>query len=300
MLKLLVLAVTITLSAPVFSQSQQPKSQLEKQPAAKDERGTEQQPLVIKGFPAGKSKEESDAAAKEGAEVSAFRKSFGADIRSISVDSEWNVKLTIALVVIAFFQAAFFVWQLLIIQRSANDATLAANAAEASAKALRDEFISTHRPRVRVKHVLPQGPISPGDLRVKLVMTNVGNTVANLFAIRMSALVVSSNRELPPRPNLDLPIGVPKEPERRMESGMTYAYPAAPMGVALTDYDISAIRLGRCCLYCYGHIEYTDTEKRVKATAFCRIFKVVDREATTYETLGRFVVYDHPDYEYQD
>lgn len=185
--------------------------------------------------------------------------------------------------------------------RNVRAARASAEAAQASADAMRDEFMSTHRPRLRVKHVVLTSEIWDGEeIEIKLIIVNAGNTHARIIECSVVTVAVPKGRELPGRP--EYPFNSRFKPAAEtLPSGKTYIFPRLKRGHVLTDADNTGLRNGSLSLYRYGFVEYLDlgVSPRLKTTAFCRVL-VVPMRPTSYVDIGRFVLHIDPDYEYAD
>ena len=164
--------------------------------------------------------------------------------------------------------------------------------------AMRDNFLSTHRPKIRVKHLVPNPEIESGKpINVKLVIVNVGVTEAFVKELAIKSLILPSSKKLPPRPQYSG--GIARLDPGRLESGVTIPLKEVTIHDPLTDAEHAAIRGGSQKLYCYGYIRYEDARKRIRDTAFCRAWEPSVGVGALSEP-GRFVNVDDPDYEYQD
>jgi hypothetical protein len=103
------------------------KPEAKKQPGI-DKRGTEHQPLVIKGFPPPLVPESEDVR-QERRGRALVAESIRHSLEDIKTDSFRNVLLTLFLVVVGSAQVALFWWQLRLIRRSSDDAAASASAA---------------------------------------------------------------------------------------------------------------------------------------------------------------------------
>lgn len=153
MLKILFIVVALTLSSGTHASNS---------PSIQDLRGKQQSSLTIKGTV---TTEKSEADVQRDQE---------ADKAKASTDdamlkyTKWTAIFTGLLSVIAFFQMFLFVWQLRLMRQSADDASIAANAARDSAKVAMDTFTTLERPWIfleRHRIVRREGaPIQPSLL----------------------------------------------------------------------------------------------------------------------------------------
>ena len=170
-MKLRCLAIVLALLAAFASDSwgqsppknpdSEPKSAQQATPS--DQRGTEQFPVIVKVVPTPKTAEESAADRKE--------------TENKNASDWWLVKLTAALAFIGFLQLFVFGWQGIQLRRTVSLG--------------REEFISTHRPIIRVRRVFYKSSIlgvehlSHGDsVKIDLMIFNVGSTAAHIIGSR--------------------------------------------------------------------------------------------------------------------
>jgi hypothetical protein len=174
----------------------------------------------------------------------------------------------------------------------------------------RDEFLSSHRPRMRLKHAWFTDQTSwrlGGPLEINLDFVNVGNTDAYVQMVNYQSLLIPLGEKLPQRPPYDevpssgiritrFPTFV-NPPSGALPSGTTFARQVCD-GI-LSEQHVKDIIWGTQGLYLIGTVEYVDALRRIRQTAFCR--------RLTYQTypptigdMGRFEVENDPDYEYED
>ena len=173
-----------------------------------------------------------------------------------------------------------------------------------SIKLARDEFNSTHRPKIRVKHLWLKSEIWNGEkILVHLVIVNTGDTIAVVKAIKLIAHVAKPIHSLP----ADLLEGKPIFPvDERLTPGRTVIIPVM-LDRTLTLAENAGLRLGRGeqrtkRLYCIGDIEYSDSaETKWMKTAFCRRWEFPIYPVRTFAIKGRFrIMKKYPDYDYED
>ncbi len=167
-------------------------------------------------------------------------------------------------------------------------------------KLARAEFASSHRPKIRIKHVWLVTLGSNQPVTVDIVYTNVGDAKAVISSIGMDFNVINPDAQLPPDMT---PPGRPY-----------ISYPECGLGVTirtgnilslgrLNDERVQAIRNGTKLLCCFGFVEYFDAgpkeTRKIRRSAFCRVYKP---SARPIDGMGRFVksYYSDPDYEYED
>lgn len=174
--------------------------------------------------------------------------------------------------------------------------------------AARSEFLSTHRPKIRLKHIWiasQDGLSFSGKLKadvpltVRLDFVNIGETDAIISLINFITVILDHDAKLPQRPPYNQP-GVRQFPVGafRLGSGITFTIPVSDNHV-LSKAEVGAVELGASNLFFIGTIEYWDDAKNVRQTAFCRrmVFTHVFGHSSSE---GRFIKVKDPDYEYQD
>jgi len=168
----------------------------------------------------------------------------------------------------------------------------------------RDEFISSNRPRIRLKHIwlaTPDGQRFFGSLQsttpitVRLDIVNNGNTTGFIRTINFVTLIVPDGQRLPQRP----PYNQPGNPQLllndfALKSGITFTQ-AVSDGRTLSGLEVIQIQASSQShrLYFIGTIEYwwgTDKD-HLRQTAFCRFLSGPSE---------RFEKDEDPDYEYGD
>jgi hypothetical protein len=173
----------------------------------------------------------------------------------------------------------------------------------------REEFLSSHRPLLRLKHIwfaTPDGQRFFGRIQtetpitVRLDIVNVGNTTAFVRTINFMTYLVPLDQYLPQRPPYNEP-GVPQVAvgDFGLESGRTLTVPIT-VGQILSSENVTAIRNGQSRLYFIGTIEYWWGSDRdhLRGTAFCRYLRF--EWPPRPDDHGRFEIENDPDYEYQD
>jgi hypothetical protein len=174
----------------------------------------------------------------------------------------------------------------------------AAKAAQAAAAALSNQFSATHRPVIRIKHLYITSDVW-GDkpVEIKLVIVNVGITPAIVVKMNLDLVILNAGAKLPPRTTqYPTPDKVLREPQ--IPSGVTVALPRITRH-NLSSEDHARLVDGTKKLWCFGFVEYADTDNRIRTTAFCRIWEPPSGPGALGSP-GRFVPVLDPDYEYQD
>jgi hypothetical protein len=132
------LALLSALASDSWGQSKQPPAQSKQatQPPVPDQRGTEQVPLAVKILPATDAKQRADKEDRERQEKAKVDEKLAFETQRLA-DYTFRLALfTIFLFCVAVAQAGLFVWQLLLIQNSARDTKVAADAAKLNALAV--------------------------------------------------------------------------------------------------------------------------------------------------------------------
>ena len=170
---------------------------------------------------------------------------------------------------------------------------------KASLKLAQDEFNATHRPVLRIRHVVIGDPSNPVDknpdvgsrLNISLIVVNSGGTKAYVEKTEAYALFTRSG--LPVRSPLngthdaflaeDTCIGVGESISTSMA--------AVVRADEVLPHD-SFIPIGRqgWSVFVMGQIKYRDERGSVRFMGFCRI----------WDGLRPMNTVDHPDYEYSD
>lgn len=122
-----------------------------KKKSPKDQRGTEEMPLVIKGMPTEKTPEQAAEDRKE-------RDIKTAIDRELASYTGWQAIFTLVLIVVGIFQLGLFIWQLWLIRKSLADTKVAAQAAKINADAALEQakaITLSERAYVRMSHTPP-------------------------------------------------------------------------------------------------------------------------------------------------
>jgi hypothetical protein len=283
------------------------------QPAAPDQRGSDQAPLTVRVLPAPDAKEKAEQEqrdrterAKQDAEKATIDKKLAADTQRIA-------DYTILLFCAAVGQALVFLWQLWLIRGSLIEAKKASELAEASARTAqqqiglaRAEFSATHRPRMRMKHawfIDPAGWRVGEPLEISLDFVNIGSATAHVGWINYQSIVLPKGERLPQRRPYDEvpPSGIRITRFRTVAdvpSGVTLPREVCD-GILIAD-EVQDILQGDRVLYLIGTIEYLDDAGgHLRQTAFCRRLTFQQYPPAAGD-MGRFYVFKDRDYEYVD
>lgn len=134
----------------------------------------------------------------------------------------------------------------------------------------REEFISTHRPRVRVRAFevankdLPHG----NPIRITFLAQNIGETSAHLTELK-ACLHIARTNDTPLPTNLGFPYrDALKVTLRGGQSEALYI----ENGTAPSEENAAAIYADNMPLFCIGVIAYNDDSGTKRETGFCRRF----------------------------
>ncbi len=168
-------------------------------PSTQELRGKQQSSVTIKGI---------ITTEKSQADV---RRDEEADKAKASTDdamvnyTKWTTIFTGLLSSIALFQLGMFYWQLRLMRQSANDASIAAKAAQASAKVAMDTFTTLERPWIFLeKHRIVRregAPIQPSLLNNYWISLSFRNNGRSPAFITNLAFKITETNELPAVPD---------------------------------------------------------------------------------------------------
>jgi hypothetical protein len=172
----------------------------------------------------------------------------------------------------------------------------------------RDEFVSTHRPKMVLKHIWKcdvNGSVDPQiraghPLHFKLDIRNIGSGSGWIRQGNFLIQILATRSRLPQRPpyNED---GIPKwQANLELVRGVTLPVQVSdPARPSLTEDQIESLRIKETRLYCIGTIEYWDRAGTPRQTAFCRYLTFATYPPGPRD-FGRFEKFEDSDYEYQD
>lgn len=201
----------------------------------------------------------------------------------------WLTIFTGVLALVGIVQFFFLIRADKTARTSADAAKISADNAKATTELARKEFLSTNRPRIRVKHLwITQGISNKGPLSVTLVMVNRGDTYAEVNELRIGFYLTGgegaiADKFLEARPRIPASLSV--------NSGLTIELQNMDGGLELTDQQRMFARAGNMRLYCVGDIQYVDELNRPRKTAFAR--KLINDRLVPLEK-------PDPDYDYED
>jgi hypothetical protein len=184
---------------------------------------------------------------------------------------------------------------------SENQLTEFRRSLEQSERIAEEEFVATHAPNIRVKHVWLAGTVWDGEqIVIRIVVVNVGKTLAQVTGGQLVTLVRETDHELPIWPEMPPALSFHTDPSPHvLDSGISLEFPPLSTGMTLARDENVALWEGKKRLYCIGHIDYTDRHGRLRKTAYCRVL-AKPRTPKSHLDPGRFIVHPDPDYEYED
>jgi hypothetical protein len=193
----------------------------------------------------------------------------------------------------------FIAWFTLILWRATTEQ---GRLTQQSIDLVRDEFISTQRPRINIRQIAIWHPsrfdnfmngepfqfIADEKIHGRVFIANVGATRATVdFFCNIFYWKEPSFPMLYPYDTLEI---LRQEPPIILERGqrMTlHGLAGGPLGISVIDN----IGIGKTKLYVMGCVRYRDDRNVIRETRFCRLWNNSER---------RFTVVDNPDYEYSD
>jgi hypothetical protein len=274
-LRYLVIALTFltAISSDSWGQSQgktppREEAKSAQQPTQNNQRGTEQAPFIIKITPTPKTSEETEGN--------------GAKTDNKSPSDLWLVVFTGLLVLVGAMQLAVFGWQGWQLKRTVSATKKAVDLGN-------KEFIATHRPKIRIKHVWLLNEFGSSEpIRIEVDCVNVGTSDARFIDYGCDFLLVRKGASFPAKHDY----AHRRQINTVLKSGITGPFPDLVLPV--TQEAELAVRNALADFYCVGYLHYMDGANNVRTTAFCR--KLIVNEWRS----GHFVLFENPDYEYQD
>ena len=269
---------------------------------AANPQGTAENPLIIKRLDAEETPERREQQATE-------REEKATNERRLVFWTLILAVLTGALTIVAGVQVGMFWIQLKMMRKATQDAGDAAKAALESARAsktlaqtARDEFISTHRPNIRLKHIFLDSDIWKEDgVRIRMAIVNTGVNSAHIREANVAILFLRDGDDLPQVPRFSEATKVGPI-DMAMANGQTFVFPKGwemsaddSLSIGFNSVDNSTALM----LYCFGYVDYADSTGTVsRKTAFCRVMKIPEKG----KQITRFKEPEekNTDYEYQD
>jgi hypothetical protein len=298
----LLLLIVCVVSSVAYSE--QPQATQLKKASQAEKIGTDNEPFFVKIVPAQDAEEK---AAKE----EEHRKEKAQEDKRLADATVWLAAVT---TILALFTALLW-WatyklsrdakqtadrQAKEMQESLSIAKESADTAWQSVDLARQEFITTHRPKIIVRRVsidMAKGVGIPDVLAAEFIFANIGNTKAILVEMSAKFWLPNGTVNLPPIP----PYGDREYPGITLDSGESFPFKHLSTANVTNEYNF---RLGHAQetlaqgyptdfppLLFIGYIIYEDGLKRQRRTAFLRSYDFSTK---------RFSPIDDPDYEYQD
>lgn len=240
-------------------QAQTPSKQ---QPTEADKRGTEQSPLIIKTINPPKTQAEADQERKEHEDKSS--------------QDWWLVRFTGFLACVAFLQLVTFVFQAIYLYKGFEATAKAANAADASAKALTASeraylFVTIIMKTPDAENIAGIADKEPqyNEGIVKLIVTNHGKTPAILTAYPYTTEVLTSNeidKKIDKLTSDDIETWVPFGP---VVIDSNTALKEWSTGFFINDKKWRQISMEEAFLACIGCLHYQDIFGKTHKTVFC-------------------------------
>ncbi len=160
-----------------------------------------------------------------------------------------------------------------------------------SIRLARAEFLSTHRPKIRIKHVWLMNEFwYDHPLNVRVVCVNHGTTDAHLIDYSVDFLIVRRDSAFPP----DYQFPFRRSIVTVLKPGISGPFP--DLIQPITESTEIAVRNAVADFYCIGYLHYADGSKNIRTTAFCR--RLVLNQP--HRGSGSFIKVENPDYEYED
>jgi hypothetical protein len=210
-------------------------------------------------------------------------------------DEPWLTKdaagfFTFLLVVVGGLQIVLFYVQLRFMRETLNDAKVTANAARDAAITQTRQFLATHRPLIRFRHVWLSGPIQRGSqITGSVTCVNSGTGIAKIGEVGTRFHVLKQGEALP-MPSQYAPQGASGD----VNPGQ--AFPLRDTTYTLSEKDEIAIMGGDAKLFFVGYVIYWDTADLPRTSSFCRVMP----QPGSPEDNGLLAVYNDPNYEFQD
>jgi hypothetical protein len=163
-------------------------------------------------------------------------------------------------------------------------------AGERQFRLARKEFLSTHRPRIRIKHVWLMNEFwYDHPLNVKVVCVNCGTIDARIIDYGLDFLIIRKGASLPANHKFafERAINMP------LKSGISGTFP--DLEQSIDEAAEVSVRNGQANFYCVGYLHYLDEANNPRTTAFCRQLILGQLRGG-----GHFLRIENPDYEYED
>lgn len=179
-------------------------------------------------------------------------------------------------------------------------AKTAAEAANSQVQLAREEFYASHRPRIRVRHIWPIGPLNPGErAAVEISFVNIGDVESIITEFGIDFNIIDPKQRLPGGMHPSI--------------GHEIIFPICALGKdcltgtlkskgPIDANNVMEIRQGSKILICFGYFEYCDLgpieTRKTRRTSFCRAF--LPSPAGYGDGRYTTLTIPDPDYEYED
>lgn len=311
-----IIAASVSAQAQQSPPQQQSVSEKPAQPAAPDQRGTDQMPLTVKilssDTAADKAKKEQEERAEKD-EALRLNKSIAADTTRLADETKRLTDYTGLLMVftaflfaVAVLQIAGLVAQLRYMKVGMRDAKVAAEAAKIGAIATRDTVLTAReamqldqRAWVGVDSIQPMPliPVASQPFLAKITFKNTGKTPAR----KVIGYAVSDPIASGQRPNFDYSKETQTISSGHMEPGQTLSatlsfvrsHSTGRTHIPITQEILNQIVAGKIKLYVHGRIDYEDIFGRPHWLKFCSVLMVPFNECFGIES-------DYSDYNNSD
>ena len=287
-------------------------SKANQQATKADQRGTKNTPFVIEALPSKHTHTKTDDEKKQ-EQVKAREDSLIAESTfALAVITGFLALFTLGLMIFTYRLWTATVGlvkgteitarqQAVDMRESLDIANQSANTSKESINLAREEFISTHRPNIRLKHIFLDSDIWKDDgVRIRMAIVNTGVNSAHILEANVAILFLRDDEDLPQVPHFSEATKVGPI-DTAMASGQTFVF---PKGWVMSADDSLSIGFNSAdsadlFLYCFGYVDYADSTRRVnRKTAFCRVMKIPEKgkQITRFKELEE----KNTDYEYQD
>jgi hypothetical protein len=266
------------------------------EPAASEQRGTDPMPFTVKILPAPDAGQLAEKTERDRNEKAEIDRKLAFETQRIADYTTRLTWFTLLMFFPAMGQIVLFWVQLRYIRQGMRDTKNTAIAAKASADNQAREFLATHRPKIRVRHVMLKSDIwNKEKVKVTITCVNNGTTDATIAEFGMKFVFAKKDHLLPV---VDLQ---PSDLGRGtvLPTGMAFNFLDVSDGTIIDEKRSVEIHKGDVRLYCLGFFHYLDPTQRRRTTAFCRVLTFPEKSGPRQDN-GRFRVFDDPDYEYED
>jgi hypothetical protein len=158
------------------------------------------------------------------------------------------------------------------------------------------QFIATHRPKVRIKHVeLSSNILDQKPITANITLISEGPTDAFLQELGIGFFIERKGKILPPVSKFQ-PKKIFENQRGLLKSGVSATFYNEGDGTSTAEGP--AIGRRDLNLYCVGYLHYADSVGNIRTSAFCRVLEFEQISLSWVDT-GRFREFKDPDYEYE-